>query len=130
MFFEITCRSVLTDKRVPSRLTLMGSKIYALLRSISVPRKPKELNFMEIVNTLHSMWIQNRKLSQKDTSSIKPSRKSRKLLGSTLSRQATNKVSGLRPANLAHIARKPFETGLFVVCIHSQFNASYWLKRC
>ena len=40
----------------------MGSKIYALLRSISVPRKPKELNFMEIVITLHSMWIQNRKI--------------------------------------------------------------------
>ena len=50
MFFEVN--SVPTDKRVPSILTLMGSKMYALLRSISAPRKPKELNFNEIVDTL------------------------------------------------------------------------------
>ena len=50
MFFEVN--SVPTDKRVPSILTLMGSKMYALLRSISAPRKPKELNFTEIVDTL------------------------------------------------------------------------------
>ena len=30
----------------------MGSKMYALLRSISAPRKPTELNFNEIVDTL------------------------------------------------------------------------------
>ena len=41
-----------TDKRVPSILTLMGSKMYALLRSIAAPRKPKDLSFTEIVDTL------------------------------------------------------------------------------
>ena len=50
MFFEVN--SVPTDKRVLSILTLMGSKMYALLRSISASRKPKELNFTEIVDTL------------------------------------------------------------------------------
>ena len=44
--------SVPADKHVPSILTLMGSKMYALLRSISAPRKPKELNFTEIVDNL------------------------------------------------------------------------------
>lgn len=43
MVFEVN--SVPTDKRVLSMLTLMGSKMYALLRSISAPRKPKEYNF-------------------------------------------------------------------------------------
>ena len=52
MFFEVN--SVPTDKRVPSKLTLMGSKMYALLRSISAPRKPKELNFTEIVMLVSS----------------------------------------------------------------------------
>ncbi|PFX19179.1 putative ubiquitin thioesterase [Stylophora pistillata] len=50
MFFEVN--SVPTDKRVSSILTLMGSKMYALLRSISAPRRPKELNFAEIVDIL------------------------------------------------------------------------------
>ena len=50
MFFEIN--SVLTDKRVPSILTLIGSKMYALLRSISALKKQKELNLTEIVDTL------------------------------------------------------------------------------
>ena len=50
MFFKVN--SVPIDKRVQSVLTLMGSKMYALLRSISVLRKPKELNFTEIVDTL------------------------------------------------------------------------------
>ena len=50
MFFEVN--RVPTDKRVPSILTLMGSKMYALLRSISTPRKLKELNFNEIMDTL------------------------------------------------------------------------------
>ena len=53
MFFEVN--SVQTDKRVPSILTLMHSEMYALLRSISAPRKPKELNFTEIVDTL-ALW--------------------------------------------------------------------------
>ena len=50
MFFEVN--SVPTDKRVPSILTLMGSKTNALLRSISAPRKLKDLSFTEIVDTL------------------------------------------------------------------------------
>ena len=50
MFFEVNC--VPTDKPILSILALMGSKMYALLRSISAPRKPKELNFTEIVDTL------------------------------------------------------------------------------
>jgi len=50
MFFEVN--SVPTDKSVPSILTLMGSKMYASLRSISAPRKPKDLGFTEIVDTL------------------------------------------------------------------------------
>ena len=50
MFFEVN--SIPTDKRVPSILTLMGSKMYGLLRSISAPRKPKELSFTEIVDSL------------------------------------------------------------------------------
>ncbi|PFX16058.1 Uncharacterized protein K02A2.6 [Stylophora pistillata] len=50
MFFEVN--SIPTDKRVPSILTLMGSKMYALLRSISAPRRPKEFNFAEIVEIL------------------------------------------------------------------------------
>ena len=41
MFFEVN--SVPTDKRVPNILILMGSKMNALLRSISVPRKPNDL---------------------------------------------------------------------------------------
>ena len=50
IFFDVT--SVLTDKHVPSVLTLMDSKMYALLRSISALRKPKELAFTEIVDSL------------------------------------------------------------------------------
>ena len=41
MFFEIN--NVPTDKHVPSILKLMGSKKYALLRSISALRKPNEI---------------------------------------------------------------------------------------
>ena len=123
MFFEVN--SVPTDKRVPSILTLMGSKMYALLRSISAPRKPKELNFNEIVDTLAQhvdpkpIIIAERykfhKAEQEESETV---------------RQYLAKLQKLRrPANLAHIARKPFETGLFVVYVHSQFNASYWLRR-
>lgn len=41
-----------TDKPVLNILTLMGSKMYTLLRSISTLRKLKDLSFMEIVDTL------------------------------------------------------------------------------
>ena len=50
MYFEVN--NVQGMKRVPCILTLMGSQMYALLRSISGPRKPKELSFTEIVVTL------------------------------------------------------------------------------
>ena len=43
MFFEVN--SVSSEKGVPSILTLMSSKMRALLRSISAPRKTKELSF-------------------------------------------------------------------------------------
>lgn len=50
IFFEVN--SVPPDKWVPSILTLMGSKMFALLRSLAVPTKPKELSFQEILGTL------------------------------------------------------------------------------
>ena len=50
MYFEVN--NVVDLQRIPCILTLMGSQMYALLRSISVPRKPKELSFTVIVNTL------------------------------------------------------------------------------
>ena len=50
LFFEVN--AVPVEKGVPSILTLMGSKMYSLMRSISVPRKPKELSFTEIVVSL------------------------------------------------------------------------------
>ena len=40
------------DKQASSILTLIGSKMYALLRSITAPRRPKELTYKEIVDTL------------------------------------------------------------------------------
>ena len=50
MFFEVN--GVPPKKRVPIILTLLGSKMYALLRSISAPRKPKKLSFTETVETV------------------------------------------------------------------------------
>jgi hypothetical protein len=50
LFFEVN--NVPSAKKVPSILTLMGSKMYALLRSIVAPRRPKELTFKEVVDTL------------------------------------------------------------------------------
>ena len=50
MFFEVN--NVLEAKKVPTILTLMGNKMYALLRSIVSPRRPKELSFAEIVDNL------------------------------------------------------------------------------
>ena len=41
IFFEVN--NVPVDKQASSILTLMGSKMYALLRSITAPRRPKEL---------------------------------------------------------------------------------------
>ena len=49
------------DKRVPSILTLIGSKMYASLKSISPLRKPKELSFTQTVDTLaQHVPVQNR----------------------------------------------------------------------
>jgi len=50
MCFEVN--NVLEAKRVPTILTLMDNKTYALLRSIVSPRRPKELSFAEIVDNL------------------------------------------------------------------------------
>ena len=43
---------MLEAKIVPTILTLMGNKMYALLRSIVSPRRPKDLSFAEIVDNL------------------------------------------------------------------------------
>ena len=43
---------MLEAKKVPTILTLMGNKMYALLRSIVSPRRPKDLSFTEIVDNL------------------------------------------------------------------------------
>ena len=121
MFFEVN--SVPTDKRVLSMLTLMGGKMYALLRSISAPRKPKELNFTEIVDNLAQhvdpkpIIIAERykfhKAEQEESETV---------------RQYLAKLQKLAETCECG-ARKPFETGLFVVCVHSQFNTCYWLKQ-
>ena len=50
IFFEVN--NVPMDKQALSILTLMGSKMYALPRSITAPRRPKELTYKEIVDTL------------------------------------------------------------------------------
>ena len=50
MFFEV--RDVLEAKKVLTILTLMGNKMYALLRSSVSTRRPKELSFTEIVDNL------------------------------------------------------------------------------
>ena len=50
MFFEVN--SVAEDKKVPTILTLMGNKMYALLRNIVSPRRPRELSFVEMVDNL------------------------------------------------------------------------------
>ena len=49
IFFEVN--NVPTDKQASRILTLMGSKMYGLLRSITAPRRPKELTHKEIVDT-------------------------------------------------------------------------------
>ena len=48
MFFKVNC--VAEDKKVPTILTLMGDKMYALLRNIVSPRRPTDLSFEEIVD--------------------------------------------------------------------------------
>ena len=50
MFFEVN--GVAEDKKVPTILTLMGNKMYALLRNIVSPRRPRYLSFEEIVDNL------------------------------------------------------------------------------
>ena len=50
MFFEVN--SVAEDRKVPTILTLMGNKMYALLRNIVSPRRPRDLSFEEIVDNL------------------------------------------------------------------------------
>ena len=48
LFFEVN--SVAEDKKVPTILSLMGNKVYALLRNTVSPRRPRNLSFEEIVD--------------------------------------------------------------------------------
>ena len=50
MFFEVN--NFVEGKKVPTVLTLMVNKMYALLRKIASSRRPKELSFSEIVHYL------------------------------------------------------------------------------
>ena len=50
MFFEVN--SVTEDKKVLMILSLMGNKMYALLRNVVSPIRPKDLTFVEIVDNL------------------------------------------------------------------------------
>ena len=50
MFFEVN--RVAEEKKVPTILTLMGNKMYALLRNIVSSGKPRDLLFVEIVDNL------------------------------------------------------------------------------
>ena len=50
MFFEVN--NVLEEKKVPTILTLVGNKMYALLESIVSLRRPKDLSFAEVVDNL------------------------------------------------------------------------------
>ena len=114
MFFEVN--SVPTDKRVLSMLTLMGGKMYALLRSISAPRKPKELNFTEIVDTL-AQHVDPKPIIIADRYKLHKAEQEE----SETVRQYLAKLQKLAETCECG-ARKPFETGLFVVCVHSQFS--------
>ena len=50
--FEVNNVLEFEAKKVPTILTLMGNKMYALLRSIVSPRRSKKLSFAEIVDNL------------------------------------------------------------------------------
>ena len=50
MFFEVN--RVAEEKKVPTILTLMGNKMYALLRNIVSPKRPRDLTLEEIVDNL------------------------------------------------------------------------------
>ena len=50
MFVKVN--SFAEDKKVPTILSLMGNKMYALLRNIVSPRRRRDLSFEEIVDNL------------------------------------------------------------------------------
>jgi len=50
MFFVVN--SVPEDKKAASLLTLMGGKMYALLKSLTTPTKPTEMLFEDIVEVM------------------------------------------------------------------------------
>ena len=54
IFFEVN--NVPMDKQVSSTLTLIGSRMYALLRSSTAPRRPKELRYKEIFKHFDSTF--------------------------------------------------------------------------
>ena len=50
MFFVVN--NVPDEKKAASLLTLIGEKMYALLKSLTTPTKPMELSFTEIVEMM------------------------------------------------------------------------------
>ena len=50
MFFVVN--NVPDDKKAASLLTLIGGRMYALLKSLTTPTKPTELSFKEIVEIM------------------------------------------------------------------------------
>ena len=50
MFFVVN--NVPEDKKAASLLTLMGGKMYALLKSLTTPTKPTEMPFKDIVEVM------------------------------------------------------------------------------
>ena len=45
------------DKQVPVILSVVGSKVYALLRSLAAPKLPKELSFQELEALLKAHFL-------------------------------------------------------------------------
>ena len=58
MFFEVN--NVLEEKKLPTILTLMGNKMYALLRSIVSPRSRKSCLLRKLWIIWLSTWIRSR----------------------------------------------------------------------
>lgn len=52
MFFVVNTCNVPDGKKAASLLTLIGGRMYALLKSLTTPTKPTELSFKEIVKIM------------------------------------------------------------------------------
>ena len=57
MFFVVN--NVPEEKKAASLLTLIGGKMYALLKCSTTPTKPTELSFKEIVEIMGEHWTPN-----------------------------------------------------------------------